>query len=221
MIDIVLNNIFIFLLIWNMCFLSKKTILNSYTFNTSYYMQHFIINCIITRLCFPYFLTLFTDPFGIKDDYKEYLYIQYTYPILASLHTYHLYNCYKHIKYDEFIHHILTYIFWIIQNRMDHPFYYVSLIWMSGVPGGLTYLMLFLQKNNIITSLQEKYYSMLLNIWVRAPGCIIYSTLLYVRMNYLFGNSSYMHLFLIFFTMINGIHFSTTIIDSYYRSLLK
>jgi hypothetical protein len=91
---------------------------------------------------------------------------------------------------------------------------------MSGVPGGITYLMLFMQKHNIISSLNEKYYSMLLNIWLRGPGCIIYSTLLYDRMIYT-ENIHFcpIHLFLIGFTALNGIHFTTTIIDSYYRML--
>jgi hypothetical protein len=213
-------NAIIFSLTWGICHLLKSTVLNGYNFNTSYFMLHFITNCIITSLCFPYFLTLFKDPNGIESDYEEYGYIRYSFPIIASLHTYHLYNSYDFINLDEIIHHFVTYVFWIICQSLSHPFYYVSLICMSGVPGGITYLMLFMQKHNIMSSLNEKYYSMLLNIWMRGPGCIIYSTLLYDRMIYIKnGDFCPIHLFLIGFTILNGIHFTTTIFDSYYRML--
>lgn len=215
-----IENTVIFSVTWGICHLLKLTFLKKYSFNTSYFMLHFLANCVITSLCTPYFLTLFKDPNGIESDYEEYGYILYIFPIIASLHTYHLYNCYDSIKWDEILHHVVTYVFWLIVQYLSHPIYYVGLIWMSGVPGGLTYLMLFMQKHNIINSLNEKYYSMLLNFWIRCPGCVIYATLLYDRMIYMEdGKICPIHLFLISFTALNGIHFTTTIVDSYYRML--
>ena len=216
----IIANTIIFSVTWGMCHLLKSTVLKRYNFNTSYFLLHFLVNCVITSMCFPYFLTLFKDPNGIESEYEEYGYIRYSFPIIASLHTFHLYNCYDSINLDEIIHHIVTYIFWIIHYYLHHPFYYVSLICMSGVPGGITYLMLFMQKHNMISSLNEKYYSMMLNFWMRGPGCIIYSTLLYDRMIYMNDNNFCpIHLFLIGFTALNGIHFTTTIVESYYRTM--
>lgn len=216
----IIENIIIFSLTWGICSSLKLTFLKMYSFNTSYFMLHFITNCVITSLCFPYFLTLFTDPNGIESEYEEYGYIRYSFPIIATLHTYHLYNCYDSIKLDEFLHHVVTYVFWIIVQNLSHPIYYVSLICMSGVPGGITYLMLFMQKRYIISSINEKYYSMMLNIWMRCPGCIIYATLLYDRMIYMNDEKFCpIQLFLISFTALNGIYFTITIVDSYYRML--
>jgi hypothetical protein len=204
------------------CDILNKTVFKKYSLNITYCALHFLVNCIVTCMCIPYFLTLFKDPNGIESDYEEYGFIRYTYPIIGSLHTFHLYKSFSFIKWDEMLHHIVTYVFWIICEYLSHPFYYISLICLSGIPGGITYLMLFLKSHNILTSLQEKYYSMLINFWMRGPGCIIYSTLLYDRMIYIDdGKFCPIHLFLIGFTMINGIHFTTTIVDSYYRLLLK
>ena len=217
-----LNNTLYFLGSFFGCYVLKSTFMKSYSFNTAYFMLHFIINCIIVSMCLPYFLTLFTDPNGIHSEYEEYSYIRYTFPIINGLHTYHLYNCYKDINYDEIIHHLITYVFWILLSYLHHPIYFVGLIWSSGVPGGITYLMLFLQKFNKISIIKEKYYSMMINFWIRCPGCIIYSTLLYDRMVYMYdGEFCPIHIFIIGFLIINGIHFTTTIVDSYYRNLLK
>jgi hypothetical protein len=168
---------------------------------------------------------MFYDPTGIDETYdgeymNEFWYIKYTYPILIGLHTYHLID-YKNINISEIIHHILTYIFYYISYTMNHPFYYVHLICMSGVPGGITYYMLFLEKVNGISSITEKYISMNINFWIRCPGCIIYATLLYDRMIYLYEGICPIYMFLIIFTLINGIYFTTTIVESYYNKLYK
>jgi hypothetical protein len=220
--SLLIENLIIFFISFYGLHLIKTIFLKNETFTTSYFILHFIVNFIITCICIPYFLTLFKDPNGIDSEYREYMYIQYTFPILNALHSYHLYNCYSNIKYDEVIHHIITYVFWILNIHLNHPIYYVGLIWLSGVPGGITYLMLYLQKFQKVTILQEKYYSMMINFWIRCPGCIIYSTLLYDRMIYMYdGEICPMHVFIIGFLMINGIHFTTTIVESYYHNLFK
>lgn len=42
------------------------------------------------------------------------------------------------------------------------------------------------------------------------------------RMIYMYdGEICFIHIFMIGFLIINGIHFTTTIVDSYYRNLFK
>jgi hypothetical protein len=93
------------------------------------------------------------------------------------------------------------------------------MIGMSGIPGGITYLLLFLNKFNYVSLICEKKFSMYLNIWLRAPLCIIFTPLLYIQS--LKNNLYYETLFMIAFTMINGIHFMHNIIDSYYNKTLN
>jgi hypothetical protein len=163
-----------------------------------------------------------SDPLGFQEDkYYETQYnnIYLCYPILASLHTFHFVKSLNQIKLDEIMHHLLTYVFWYIMYDFKHPIYTFSLITMSGIPGGLTYLMLFLQKFNIyFTPKREKYYSYLLNKWIRSPLCIIFSTIYLVRYAYVdhqIIDFKYL-LFVCLFTFINGIHFAGTITESYY-----
>jgi len=201
------------------CHFIKKTFLKSYSESTAYCLLHLINNGIMIWLCTPYFIALCSDPLGLKD--YSYPLIRYTYPILCGLHTYHLTANYKKINNDELFHHTLSYVFWILSEYFNHPFYFINLICMSGLPGGITYLLLFLQKNNIIQSITEKRTSMYVNYWIRGPGCIIYSTLLGSRIILLnlSGTPYYLSMFIAFFSFVNGVHFTTTITESYYRSL--
>lgn len=199
-------------------FLSNK--IGYKDFNSLYFILHFIVNFINTLLLIPYIILMTNDPLFKNDIDTNSL--RLIYPMLIGLHTFHLVHHLKEIKYDEVIHHLVTHIFWFGVNMNPNPVYIIPMIGMSGIPGGITYLMLFLQKIRRIGKLTEKYISMYLNIWLRAPICIIGSTLMYVK-NVEETNkdiySYYIVLFMIFFTFINGVHFMNNIIDSYYLTL--
>jgi hypothetical protein len=191
--------------------------------NHIYFLLHFIVNLFITITILQFFGIFFQDPLGIRDEYynSQYNNIYLCYPILASLHTFHFVKSLKNIKADEIAHHLLTYIFWYLVYYFRHPIYIFSLITMSGIPGGITYLMLFLQKCNIyFTPKKEKYFSYLLNKWIRSPLTIVFATIYLVRYAYIdyeFINFAYI-LFVCAFTVINGIHFAGTITESYYKN---
>ena len=83
--------------------------------------------------------------------------------------------------------------------------------------------MLFLQKFDKVSKNTEKQISMYLIIWLRAPFCIMFSTLLYIQniKNYNLTNdlyNYYLTLNMIIFTSVNGIHFMHTITKSNYTT---
>lgn len=192
-------------------------------FNQKYFLLHFIVNFINTIILTPLILIMFSDPLLKTENLTNWNSLNYIYPMIIGLHTLHLIHHLNEIYYDEIIHHIITHIFWYgITYCNTNPLYITPIIAMSGIPGGITYLILFLQKIGNVSKLSEKYISMNLNIWIRAPFCIIGSTLMYVKnteeyqiekndFNY------YITLFMILFTFINGVHFMNNIIDSYYN----
>ena len=190
---------------------SKKIFID---FNQIYFLLHFIVNLINTILLIPLINHLLSDPLGNKLIESEWKSLDIIYPMIIGLHTFHLVHHIRNIKYDEIIHHILTNIFWYYILFLKNPIYIAGIISMSGIPGGITYLMLFLQKYNLISKIVEKKISMYLNIWLRTPFCIIFSTLLYIKS--LENDMYYETLFMSLFTMINGIHFMHNIIESYY-----
>ena len=192
-------------------------------FQTIYCFLHFITNFVIVLISIPYASTLIYDPLGLDSSYDEYRYIHNTYAILNALHLIHILCLYRKLYFNDFLHHLLTLIFWLQGVYLKHPIYSVLLINNSGIPGGLTYLMLFLSKINKFSGFSEKYYSMLLNVYIRCPLSIIFSTILYCRMvSYETELSNKLCImFIIFFTMMNGIYYMTTIVESYYRVYYK
>lgn len=193
---------------------SKKIFMD---FNHTYFLLHFIVNLINTIILIPLIGHLLNDPLGKDLILSEWTNLDIIYPMIIGLHTFHLIHHIKNIKYDEIIHHVITHIFWYFIFILQNPLYIAGIISMSGIPGGITYLMLFLQKYNLVSKITEKKISMYLNIWFRAPVCIIFATLLYIKG--LENNMFYETLFMCLFTMINGIHFMHNIVESYYMSL--
>jgi hypothetical protein len=191
-----------------------------YDDTTQSFIIHFVHNMIITYIVTPYCLMMLSDPIGVNDDYLLYKNnYEFLFPMISGLHTFHLLKSYKKIQFDEIIHHIITYTFGIINYILSHPFYYSYLIIVSGIPGGITYLLLFLQKIGLIELLTEKKISYLLNVWIRAPFTIVWATLAYNRLIYV--EESIINKILILVSIIiiplNGIHFMTTIAESYHR----
>jgi NADH:ubiquinone oxidoreductase subunit 6 (subunit J) len=194
------------------------------TFSTIYFLLHLLNNIIIIIVLSPYTLTLFNDPEGFNIETDNYSYVNYCYIIINALHCIHLYYNYKNINKDELFHHFTCIIFYIMVVYLEHPIYSVILINVSGIPGAITYLMLYLTKINVIDSITEKKYSMLLNIWIRCPLSIMFSTFLYCRMIYddeMVLLQKLCVLFIIGFNTLNGIYFMTTIIDSFYYNYYK
>jgi hypothetical protein len=175
---------------------------------------------IITSIIAPYCLTMFSDPIGLNNDYLSYKNnYEFLFPLISGLHTFHLLKSYKKIQLDEIIHHVITYAFGIINYILSHPFYYSYLIIVSGIPGGITYLLLFLQKIGMIQSITEKKISYLLNVWIRAPFTVVWASLAYNRLIYIEESmlNKVLIIISIFFIPLNGIHFMTTIAQSYHK----
>ena len=201
-------------------FILSSLLKSKYDDSTQYFILHFIHNMIITSIIAPYCLTMFSDPIGLNNDYLSYKNnYEFLFPLISGLHTFHLLKSYKKIQLDEIIHHVITYAFGIINYILSHPFYYSYLIIVSGIPGGITYLLLFLQKIGMIQSITEKKISYLLNVWIRAPFTVVWASLAYNRLIYIEESmlNKVLIIISIFFIPLNGIHFMTTIAQSYHK----
>ncbi|ATZ80479.1 hypothetical protein BMW23_0427 [Bodo saltans virus] len=100
----------------------------------------------------------------------------------------------------------------------------MTLFFMMGLPGGITYLLLFLKNCGFIKNKTEKKISKHLNMWIRAPGCVMSSYIIYL--NYVNGTFGEMNIIkhiavwaCIFSNLWNGMYFASTIIESFAKSL--
>ena len=62
------------------------------------------------------------------------------------------------------------------------------MIFVSGLPGAIDYIMLTFVKAGYINRLTEKYYNSLLNVWIRAPGLIFINGIAHVKLGMYIGN---------------------------------
>ena len=90
----------------------------------------------------------------------------------SSVHLFHLVFYFFSLRADDIVHHLLFGVCLGVLN-FALPWGRVTnhlLFFITGLPGGITYVLLVLVKLNRLKSLREKQWSASLNTWVRAPG---------------------------------------------------
>jgi hypothetical protein len=153
------------------CFVGTDRVLTKKTkFQGIYYLLHFFHNIIMVFLTFPDVVHTFTDFHNLE-----------TYPanmnaalLCKSLHLYHCICYWRKFRMDDWLHHILMIgIALPIGMYFDTtPFLGYSLFFTTGLPGGIDYLLLFLNRNGWVSKRTEKEVNTRLNVWIRSPGCI-------------------------------------------------
>ena len=183
-----------------------------------YYLLHTITNFSVV------FLTL-KDVIYTYLNFSNFINYPMNYPAMVitfGLHFYHTVWYFKKLRFDDWLHHILTCGIALplasISNAgslLGH-----SLFYTTGLPGGIDYLMLFLNRNGLIKKNTEKQINCFLNLWIRCPGCITHSALTMVGFNMLdndiitqYGkNTSIITALIVFW---NGIYFMNQVVVNY------
>ena len=146
-----------------------------------YYLLHTITNFSVV------FLTL-KDVMYTYLNFSNFINYPMNYPAMVitfGLHFYHTIWYFKKLRFDDWLHHILTCGIALplasISNAgslLGH-----SLFYTTGLPGGIDYLMLFLNRNGLLSRITEKKVNNFLNLWIRCPGCISQAVLTVVGYN--------------------------------------
>jgi hypothetical protein len=182
--------------------------------NTIYFFMHFVFNMYCTYNCWSNVNSLIHNPQRLEI-------VPNTMGVYVPLlHLYHIVLCGRKIKTDELLHHMWVLIICPLMCINYSNLSDMGMFFTTGIAGGITYLLLFLKNLYLVDDITEKWISMHLNMWVRAPGCILTSYFTYL--NYVNNNftdlSPLYHLGVILCmvgTYMNGIYFGSTIIESY------
>lgn len=187
--------------------------------NTKYFLLHFLVNMYIIYLVWQDVFDTLWYPL----DYK----VVEIYPSFVTVlfHTYHI-LFYDDIPYDEKMHHLVNVyitlpLLWLCYNKVCN----FALSIMMGLPGGLTYGMLFLKDLNLIESITEKNISANLNLWIRCPGAICVAIIVYIQMKchpeIFTGITFIIGIISIVGTYWNGIYFMRTIVESRIKYIVR
>jgi hypothetical protein len=163
-----------------------------------WFQLHFYINMLISLLTFSDVLDCFKNP--IYSYEKNSYFISMCFAL--CLHIYHI--LYFNLTIMDIYHHIFscfvcTPLAAIYQKKGISCYLFFN----TGLPGGIDYLLLSLVKNNYISSLKEKKINSYLNTYIRMPGGVVTSYLVFKDVvnysNILATIGMYIFSFLIFF----------------------
>jgi hypothetical protein len=140
--------------------------------NTSrWFYLHSLTNCFITYYSLTDLVTCITNIdscYKIKWNYYSYI----TYNLSILLHIYH--SLFFDLTNDDKLHHILMVAICgtlcYIQNSILSSF---ALFFLTGLPGAIDYLLLYLVKQGVLNPLFEKRAYTYISAYIRAPGCTL------------------------------------------------
>jgi hypothetical protein len=141
-----------------------------------YYLLHTLHNAAIVALTWPDVVATVTDFHALN-----------AYPVnvpavalVVALHAYHVARYRNSLRYDDVLHHVLMIGVAIplgLFASSTTPLMGYSLFFATGLPGGISYAALFLQRNGWLGRLTEKRVNTAVNVWIRAPGCASHAAL--------------------------------------------
>lgn len=208
-----------FYLFW--CSLGLTTLLwkrKNRSNNTLYFLLHFLFNSWCVYENFDKVISCINQPTNIYNTSNIVSF--YT----VQFHLYHILLTKGKLTNDEIFHHLMVFFVapstWINHTIICN----FGLFFMTGLPGGITYLLLLLTKLNLIDSINEKRISKHLNMWIRAPGCVLTAYLGYLnhfdtKKNGILYNSCVLASSSLI--LWNGMYFASTSIKSYELSKQK
>lgn len=190
-----------------------------------YYLNHVINNVVVVYESFPHILNCYTNFLGTIDTDVPINCMNIT----VALHIYHILLYWPSLRTDDWMHHIimigiiipLIYLYQIGGNVVGHGLFYIT-----GLPGGIDYTLLFLNRNGILVSRnQEKYVNSLLNLWVRCPGCIataIFTLIMIQKLNMIQTISDILIAWFMMGALLwNGVYFMNDVVRNYHHILIS
>lgn len=192
-------------------------------FEGTYYLIHFINNTIITYYTFPSVLYSYTNLYN----YYDYNFNYHSVVLTFSLHSYHIYSYWNKLDYYDWLHHILMCVVALplgiyidMGCFLDHGLFY-----LTGIPGGLNYFMLFLTRNEYMKRITQKKYNNAINLWFRAPGCVSQVALSIVAVIYTYERYTQYQIYMMYIASFliywNGIFFMNMVCADYANVNLK
>lgn len=193
-------------------YLLRKT---EWSQNTKWYLIHSVGNATITILALKDTFGSTMDPMTsskLISNWHDLDCLQ-SYPIvvMSALHLYHIIVHFNQMVAIDWIHHILSgfVVGSICTFYIKAPIINHGLMFMCGLPGGIDYSLLFLDKIGVIDRQTEKKINMYLNNWIRSPGILLNCYIGYV--NFIYGKFKYglpIMLSIFILNMWNAIYFA-------------
>jgi hypothetical protein len=201
------------------CFIGIDYLLKKYGIEGRYYFNHMVCNSIVVYNTFNSMLLSYDTSNIITQDQLSSLYTAKI--IIYSLHLYHSLWYYRNLRRDDWTHHILMIGIVLPLSDIVPQSHIIShgLFYTTGLPGLIDYTLLFFNRNNLIHRYIEKRVNTFLNLWIRAPGCIMNTCMsimaIITNYNQLTNTQIYGGIIMISLIYWNGIYFMGQVVTDY------
>ena len=102
-----------------------------------------------------------------------------------ALHVYH-FLAYTNLRFEDIVHHVLFVGTFAVVNFLMSwgKIANFLLFFMTGLPGAIDYALLALVKLGMFNRLEEKRVNAHINIWLRCPGLVVVSVIMFVCLSH-------------------------------------
>jgi len=140
-----------------------------------YYGVHVIHNLLIVALT----AADVRDSFANFNTLHQYEPNQAAAALCYALHLYHIMYYWRTFRFDDWLHHglMVGVALPLSQQLRAGPLLGANLFFTTGLPGAISYGLLFAERNGWIDTLEAKKANAATNLWIRAPGCVMHATL--------------------------------------------
>lgn len=96
-----------------------------------------------------------------------------------ALHLYHIMYYWRAFRFDDWLHHglMVGIALPLSLSLRTGPLLGANLFFTTGLPGAISYGLLFANRNGWLASQTAKRWNAATNLWIRAPGCVMHATL--------------------------------------------
>ena len=180
-----------------------------------WYFLHVFMNGLIVYFTWPDVMFCLMHP---KSCYAVDQHLSNTMGWMAGLsgHVYHM-LMFDDLRYDDYMHHILMFPFAGLAGLMAlrKPGFNFAIFALTGLPGGIDFVLLTLVKLGYIDRYTEKRLNVYIQIWFRAPLLIFNCGIFYAEL--FEGHISPWCLIGVGLSFWNGIHYAHEVLASYYH----
>ena len=188
-----------------------------------YYIAHIIVNFTICVIAFSDLVYIITDTASAL---RETNVNSWTMDICNALHFYHVF-AFTDLRFVDYLHHVIMVFFCmpLFYAAEYGPIANYNMFFVSGLPGGLDYIMLYLVRAKKLRKIQEKRWNTSINVWIRGPfllGSVFFS---HVQMMMLWDDLTRSQIICRIICQIvqfwNAMYFTESVVGDYYRLSLK
>lgn len=159
------------ILIWARLFHYLDVCITYAGYRKPYYAVHVIHNAAIVAVTAPdlwYSVTQQSTPISWAAVFLCY-----------GLHLYYLTDYYREFRFDDWLHHGLMIGVALPLGSVvpAGALMGCNLFFTTGLPGAISYGLLFAERNKLVDTMTAKTYNAATNLWLRAPGCVAQAAL--------------------------------------------